>query len=72
MCSGHANSFKKVLNSIAQLLHNFPKDQIDTKEIGSGVVTSVRDPIAFDAKDSLHMNFIVAADLLLRRTCIFL
>ena len=63
---------EKFSNSIAQLLHNFPKDQIDTEgnRFWSGHKRAP-DPIVFDVKDSLHMNFIVAAANLFAETYVY-
>ena len=64
---------EKFSNSIAQLLHNFPKDQIDTEgnRFWSGHKRAP-DPIVFDVKDSLHMNFIVAAANLFAETYVLI
>ena len=63
---------EKFSNSIAQLLHNFPKDQIDAEgnRFWSGHKRAP-DPIVFDMKDSLHMNFIVAAANLFAETYVY-
>jgi len=60
---------EKFSNSIVQLLHNFPKDQIDTEgnRFWSGHKRAP-EPIEFDSNDSLHMNFIVAAANLFAQT----
>ena len=49
-------------NSISQLLHNFPHDQIDShgNPFWSGHKRAPS-PLVFDMDDASHMDFIVAA-----------